>query len=85
MVISLAKTIPSFAKIIDPKKIRLLQQNLKDDQCFVIKDGEEILVFLRNTTNPSGEIFAVWSNSKALVDSMYKLFDQSWVDGEAIP
>jgi sugar-specific transcriptional regulator TrmB len=84
IVISLSKTIPSFAKMIDPKKIRLLQESSKDDQCFVIKDDEEILMFLRNTTYPSDDIFAIWSDSKALVDSMYKLFDHSWVKGEVV-
>ena len=84
IVISLAKTIPSFAKTIDTKKIRLLQENPKDDQCFVIKDNEEILMFLRNTTYPSDDIFAIWSDSKALVDSMYKIFDYSWVAGEIV-
>ncbi len=84
IVISLTKTIPSYAKMIDIKKIRLLQESPKDDQCFVIKDNEEILMLLRNTTYPSDDIFAIWSDSKALVDSVYKLFDHSWVKGEVV-
>ncbi len=84
IIISPAKTIPSFAKAIDKKKIRLLQESPKDNQCFVIKDREEVLMFLRNTTYPSGDTFAIWSDSKALVDSIHSLFDYSWNDVEAV-
>jgi len=84
IIISPTKTMPSFAKTIDKKKIRLLQESPKDNQCFVIKDHEEVLMFLRNTTYPSGDTFAIWSDSKALVDSIHSLFDYSWHDGKVV-
>lgn len=83
IIISPAKTIPAFAEKIDKKRIRLLPESKQDNQCFVIKDHEEIILFLRNAVYPSNDIFAMWSDSRALVDSMHNLFDYSWDDGEA--
>jgi HTH-type transcriptional regulator, sugar sensing transcriptional regulator len=82
IIVSPANTMPAFAEKIDKRKIRLLPESKQDNQCFVIKDREEIVVFLRNSTYPSNDIFAMWSDSKALVDSMYNLFNYSWDDGE---
>jgi sugar-specific transcriptional regulator TrmB len=82
IIVSPANTMPAFAEKIDKRKIRLLPESKQDNQCFVIKDHEEIVIFLRNATYSTNEIFAMWSDSKALVDSMHKLFDYSWDDGE---
>lgn len=82
IIISPAKTLPTFVEKIDKKRIRLLPESKQDNQCFVIKDREEIIVFLRNAIYPSNDIFAMWSDSKALIGSMYNLFDYSWNDGE---
>ncbi|MGI0086924.1 MAG: TrmB family transcriptional regulator [Nitrosotalea sp.] len=83
IIISPAKIIPAFAEKIDKKRIRLLPESKQDNQCFVIKDREEIMLFLRNAVYPSNDIFAMWSDSKALIGSMHNLFNYSWDDGEA--
>ena len=82
IIVSPAKTMPVFAEKIDKKRIRLMPESKQDNQCFVIKDHSEILIFLRNATHPSNDIFAIWSDSKTLVDFMHRLFDYSWDDGE---
>jgi HTH-type transcriptional regulator, sugar sensing transcriptional regulator len=82
ILVSPSKNMPSFAEMIAKKKIRLLKKDPKDNQCFVIKDQEEILMFLRNTNYPSDDIFAIWTDSQALVDSMLRLFDYSWDDAD---
>jgi HTH-type transcriptional regulator, sugar sensing transcriptional regulator len=82
IIVSPANTMPAFAEKIDKKRIRLLPESKQDNQCFVIKDHDEIVIFLRNAIYPSNDIFAMWSDSKALVDSMHTLFDYSWNDGE---
>ncbi|HEV2192355.1 MAG TPA: helix-turn-helix domain-containing protein [Nitrosopumilaceae archaeon] len=82
IVVSPAQTLPQFAEKIDKKRIKLMPSSEKDNQCFVIKDHDEILVFLRNATHPSSDMFAVWSDSKPLIDSMHNLFDYSWDDAE---
>ena len=82
IVVSAAKTMPFFAEIIDKKKIRILKGSPDNNECFVIRDGREILMFLRNMRYPSNNIFAILTDSKVLVDSMLRLFDYSWNDGE---
>lgn len=82
MIVSPAKTMPTFAEKMDKKRIRLMPETKQDNQCFVIKDHDEILIFLRNATHPSNDIFAIWSDSKALIDFTHRLFDYSWNDSE---
>jgi sugar-specific transcriptional regulator TrmB len=82
IIVSPARTLPQFAEKIDKKRIKLMPDSKKDNQCFVIKDHDEILVFLRNAAHPSSDMFAVWSDSKPLIDSMHNLFDYSWDDAE---
>lgn len=82
VIVSPAKIMPAFAEKIDKKRIRLMPESKQDNQCFVIKDHDEILIFLRNATHPSNDIFALWSDSKALIDFTHRLFDYSWEDGE---
>jgi sugar-specific transcriptional regulator TrmB len=78
IIISPAQKIPSFFDKIDKKIIRLLPNSPTENQCFVIKDNDEVLLFLRNTIHPSHNLFAVWSDSNSMIDSMHTLFSYSW-------
>lgn len=63
---------------IDKKKIKVMPTDGMINQCYVIKDSSEILYFFRNATHPSHNIFAMWSDSRSLVDSMHMLFEFCW-------
>ena len=63
---------------MDKKKIRLIPKEKNDNKCFVIKDNNEVILILRNATHPSHNVFAIWSDSKSLIDSIQQLFDYSW-------
>ena len=78
IIVSPAQKTPSFFDELNKKVIRLLPTSSTENQCYVIKDKEEVLLFLRNTIHPSNNLFAVWSDSKSLIDSMHTLFDYSW-------
>lgn len=78
IIISPAEKIPKFVDILDKKTIRCLPDSSNENQCYIIKDNEEVLCFLRNTEESSNKIFAVWSDSKSLIDSMSTLFSYSW-------
>lgn len=78
LVISPTQKIPRFIQSIDSSKIRLMAANNGDNQCFIIKDTDEVLIFLRNANGSSKNVFAFWTDTSSLINSMKKLFDYSW-------
>lgn len=78
LVISPTQKIPRFIQLIDSSKIRLMAANNGDNQCFIIKDTDEVLIFLRNANGSSKNVFAFWTDTSSLINSMKKLFDYSW-------
>ena len=82
VIVSPGQTLPEFAEKIDKRRIKLMPRSKKDNQCFIIKDQNEILMFLRNSNYISSDMFAVWSDSKSLTDAMHNLFEYSWDEAE---
>lgn len=78
LIVSPTQKIPRFIQTIDSSKIRLMANNNEDNQCFIVKDSDEVLIFLRNADRPSKDAFAFWTNTNSLINSMNKLFDYSW-------
>jgi HTH-type transcriptional regulator, sugar sensing transcriptional regulator len=83
MILSPASKIPDFLNKMDKKKIRLKSAEKTSNRCFIIKDNDEAVLFLRNATYPIQNAFAIWSNSKSLIDSIRQLFDYSWESTKA--
>ena len=83
MVVSPLNKTPEFLSDIDSDKIKVIPSNA-ENKCFIINDKKEVLIFMRNATHPSRQIFAWWSDSETLVDIMSSLFDLSWEKGEAL-
>lgn len=84
IIISPAQTFPAFLDAIDKRHIRLMPRNNVENQCFVIKDGTEVLQFLRNASYSSCNTFAIWSDSKSMIDSMSMLFNYAWESAKAV-
>ena len=78
IILSPATIVPDFLYGFDKKKIRLMPTEKNNTRCFIIKDNDEVILFLRNATHRSDDVFAIWSDSKSLIDSIHKLFDYSW-------
>jgi HTH-type transcriptional regulator, sugar sensing transcriptional regulator len=78
VILSPASKIPDFLKELDKNKIRLVHTEKDSDRCFIIKDDDEVVLFLRNATHHQDSVFAIWSNSKSLISSIRQLFDYSW-------
>ena len=82
IIISPSQRLPRFLDEMDKKTIRLMPSNNEESQCYILKDNSEVLFFLRNASHPSHTVFALWSESKALIASMQQLFEYSWDDSE---
>lgn len=78
LVISPTQKVPRFIQSIDSSKIRLMPSNTEDNQCFIVKDSDQVLVFLRNADQPSKNAFSFWTDTSSLINSMKKLFEFSW-------
>ena len=63
---------------IDRSKIKKIPTGVHDNLCFLIKDGKEILHFIKNANQASQQMNAMWTDSETLVYSMKMLFDSFW-------
>jgi sugar-specific transcriptional regulator TrmB len=78
IILTPATKIPDFLKRIDKKKIKISLAEKNISRCYVVKDNDEVILFLRNASHHADSIFAIWSNSKSLIDSIGQLFEYSW-------
>lgn len=70
---------------IDRTNVKKIPANTNGDICFVIKDNEEILFFMKNSESGKENITAMWTNSNAMIYSKKLLFDLLWSKSKSIP
>ena len=63
---------------LDRSKIKKIPSGVHDNLCFMIKDGKEIIHFIKNANQASQQMNAMWTDSETLVYSMKMLFDSFW-------
>ena len=63
---------------IDKKQIRCMPSGLKDEICFIMKDGKEMMFFTKKDARSLQNVSAMWTDSTALVYSMKLLFNFIW-------
>lgn len=78
LLISSDAIVPNLIQNMNKSSIRYWPKNMAKNQCFLLKDDNELLIFLRNANFPTRNIFAFWTNSKSLIDSICLLFNYSW-------
>jgi HTH-type transcriptional regulator, sugar sensing transcriptional regulator len=84
LIISSETIVPQIMQQMSTSNIRNLPKNTGQNQCFLIKDEDELLIFLRNANYPTSNIFAFWTDSKSLIASMNLLFYFSWKNSKQI-
>jgi len=67
---------------LDKSKIKNLCSSVKENLCFLIKDDDEVLFFIRNEGN-NKEMRAIWTNSETIIYSKALLFDNIWAKTES--
>ncbi len=63
---------------LDKSKIKKLCSSVKENLCFLLKDDDEVLFFIKNEGN-NKEMRAIWTNSETIIYSKALLFDNIWV------
>lgn len=62
---------------VDKNKVRTVPSDLKENLCFLLKDGGELLFFIKNASQAS-DVTAIWTDSESMIYSMKILFDSIW-------
>lgn len=62
---------------LDKSKIKKLCSSVKESLCFLLKDDDEVLFFIKNQGN-NKEMRAIWTNSETIIYSKALLFDNIW-------
>lgn len=70
---------------IDRTNVKKIPSTSQGNICFVIKDDEEVLFFMKNSESGKENITAMWTNSNAMIQSKKLLFDLLWSKSKSIP
>ena len=81
---SSARTLYVFDEI-DRTNVKKFPTTADGDICFVIKDNEEIVFFMKNSEHGKENVTAMWTNSSAMVYSKKLLFELLWTKSKSIP
>ncbi|WP_297592810.1 TrmB family transcriptional regulator [Nitrosopumilus sp.] len=77
LLITSVEKPPEFISEINSDNIRTVA-NESNKICFLINDSKQVLIFMRNATHPTKQVFAWWSDSESLIGIMDSLFELSW-------
>lgn len=84
IIVSPARKMPEHARQIDKNKIKIMPGNKWGELCFLVRDSDEVMFFLRNANHISHNVFAMWADSPALIASMRMLFELCWTNSENV-
>lgn len=59
-------------------KVKRMPLKVKEDLCFIIKDDEQAILFMKNTNEASQNILAMWTDSYSMVYTLKLLFTYVW-------
>ncbi len=69
---------------IDRTKVKKIPRTTNNPCCFVIKDSEEVIIFMKNSKSGKNTT-AFWTNSEAMIYSKKLLFNLLWSKSKSIP
>ena len=59
-------------------KVKRMPQKIKEDLCFIIKDDDEVILFIKKTNETSQNMLAMWTNSYSMTYTLKLLFGYIW-------
>jgi len=69
---------------IEKTSIRKLTPKIEQSLCFIIKDNDEVLFYLKNANSAADKPTAMWTTSKSMIYSKKLLFDSLWSNSRTI-
>jgi len=75
---SCGKSTEYLLKGIPKEKIKIFPEETKTNLFYVIKDRNEMVLFLNSGVKESNETIAIWTDSKDMINSFKTLFELTW-------
>ena len=63
---------------IDPTRCQRIPQKATKNLCFLIKDNNEVIFFIKQDNPKSNDLLAVWTDSISIISSLKQLFGLLW-------
>jgi sugar-specific transcriptional regulator TrmB len=63
---------------IDRSKVKKMSDDVRADLCFITKDDEELVFFIKNASKDVQQMTAIWTDSTSMIYSMKTLFASIW-------
>ena len=70
---------------IDKTNVKKLPASINGNLCFVVKDNDEVLFYMKNSESGKENVTAFWTNSNAMIYSKKLLFSTLWSKSKSIP
>jgi len=70
---------------IDRTNVKKLPTSINGALCFVVKDDDEVLFYMKNSNSGKGNVTALWTNSTTMIYSKKLLFNTLWSKSKSIP
>ena len=59
-------------------RVRRIPEEATENLCFVVKDDEEVVFFVKNNSKESQDLLAVWADAVSIITSLKLLFKLLW-------
>jgi sugar-specific transcriptional regulator TrmB len=69
---------------IDRSKVKKMPDSIREDLCFITRDDEELIFFIKNASKDTQQMTAVWTDSASMIYSMKTLFASIWSKSKSI-
>jgi len=69
---------------IKKTSVRKLSPEMEQSLCFIVKDNDEVLFYLKNVNNSTDKPTAIWTTSESMIYSKKLLFDSLWPNSKVI-
>ncbi len=63
---------------IKKTNVRILPPEMEQCLCFIVKDNDEVLFYLKNANSATDKPTAMWATSESMTYSKKLLFDSLW-------
>ena len=78
------KTLYVFDEM-DRTNVKKLPTSINGNLCFVVKDDDEVLFYMKNYESGKEKVTALWTNSTTMIYSKKLLFSTLWSKSKSIP
>jgi len=78
------KTLYVFDEM-DKTNVKKLPTSIDENLCFVVKDNDEVLFYMKNSDSGKDKVTALWTNSSTMIYSKKLLFSTLWSKSKSIP